>query len=698
MTEDYKAKFESLHQAGHINEALALAKEQYELAPDDDFWICWLGNYLRLTGQWRAAKQHWEAKVGFLTAVHAPLLRDLGNTVLADLLSQGTMAAQQRFTFHEAATTLFVSCQLKPNAKTLNNLAVALELAGDHSGAGFAIELALALEPELPEIQGNLYILELAKQSSKEPFVATQRDQGELEWQCGSILYEQKQIFKAGTLARKALDKLAKIWDCDPSSKEIACLINELEFLPYVYHSQDHATATLQKSNELVARLDSITKLAHLQREEDIKLCTYAAFTVTGFYRSYLLQNNRQYFVKFSNSLQRCLNLAPRTSSLYPKKLPNQKIRIGIASSRIKNFNGVVGTLKWFENLSKNEYEFFIYHMTTSGESDNDLVTNRFSELGDYKLLHITPDSLSAKVEFLRKDNLDALFILDIGMDILNRILSLVRIAPLQCLSWGHPDTTGSSCMDAFLSGAAMEPENGQEHYSEELIALPNLGWNLEPPEAPDPANYFKLDEYSPEGCTTRLGSLQSLFKYAPKYDNVFRQILKQSPGAHLFFISCDNTQQDGILLKRLEDNDNELKGRIHCLPRMPDPQYISLFAQLDVNLDSLGWSGGFTSQRAFVMGCPTVTFAGELMRGRHTMAMLQIMGLDELIAHTEADYIAITLRLIREPEFRSDVSERIRENSHKLFNDMSCVEALDKFLKQRVAANRAKAATQSCT
>jgi predicted O-linked N-acetylglucosamine transferase (SPINDLY family) len=97
-------------------------------------------------------------------------------------------------------------------------------------------------------------------------------------------------------------------------------------------------------------------------------------------------------------------------------------------------------------------------------------------------------------------------------------------------------------------------------------------------------------------------------------------------------------------------------------------------------------------------MGCPTVTFAGELMRGRHTMAMLQIMGLDELIAHTEADYIAITLRLIREPEFRSDVSERIRENSHKLFNDMSCVEALDKFLKQRVAANRAKAATQSCT
>jgi predicted O-linked N-acetylglucosamine transferase (SPINDLY family) len=188
------------------------------------------------------------------------------------------------------------------------------------------------------------------------------------------------------------------------------------------------------------------------------------------------------------------------------------------------------------------------------------------------------------------------------------------------------------------------------------------------------------------------------LFKYAPKYDNVFRQILKQSPGAHLFFISCDNTQQDVILLKRLEDNDNELKGRIHCLPRMPDPQYISLFAQLDINLDSLGWSGGFTSQRAFVMGCPTVTFAGELMRGRHTMAMLQIMGLDELIAHTEADYIAITLRLIREPEFRSDVSERIRENSHKLFNDMSCVEALDKFLKQRVAANRAKAATQSCT
>ena len=67
---------------------------------------------------------------------------------------------------------------------------------------------------------------------------------------------------------------------------------------------------------------------------------------------------------------------------------------------------------------------------------------------------------------------LDILFYQDIGMEPFSYLLALARLAPVQCVSYGHPDTTGIPNMDYYVSNDLYEPPGAAEHYSERLVEL----------------------------------------------------------------------------------------------------------------------------------------------------------------------------------------------------------------------------------
>src|SRR5712691_10277764 len=80
-------------------------------------------------------------------------------------------------------------------------------------------------------------------------------------------------------------------------------------------------------------------------------------------------------------------------------------------------------------------------------------------------------------------DRLDVLIHLDIGMPPADIRLAGLRLAPVQCVTWGHPTTTGLPTVDYFLSSALMELAEGTQHYTEKMVPLPGLSiWYDEPP------------------------------------------------------------------------------------------------------------------------------------------------------------------------------------------------------------------------
>jgi protein O-GlcNAc transferase len=72
-------------------------------------------------------------------------------------------------------------------------------------------------------------------------------------------------------------------------------------------------------------------------------------------------------------------------------------------------------------------------------------------------------------------------------------------------------------------------------------------------------------------------------------------------------------------------------------------------------------------------------------MRGRHSAAILQMMGVTDSIAATVDDYIAIAARLANNPAERAALRARMRDNQHKVYRDRACITALEDFLERAV-------------
>src|SRR6185312_13619446 len=82
----------------------------------------------------------------------------------------------------------------------------------------------------------------------------------------------------------------------------------------------------------------------------------------------------------------------------------------------------------------------------------------------------------------------------EVGMDAVTAKLAAQRLAPVQCNSWGHPDTSGFPTLDYYLSSELMEPSESQAHYTERLVQLPNLSIYYEPLDLqPIPISRAKL-------------------------------------------------------------------------------------------------------------------------------------------------------------------------------------------------------------
>ena len=70
-------------------------------------------------------------------------------------------------------------------------------------------------------------------------------------------------------------------------------------------------------------------------------------------------------------------------------------------------------------------------------------------------------------------------------------------------------------------------------------------------------------------------------------------------------------------------------KAGDHCVfvPRMSPHRFVAAIGQCDIVLDSIGWSGCNSTLEGLAHDTPIATMSGSLMRGRHTTAILKMMG-----------------------------------------------------------------------
>ena len=113
-----------------------------------------------------------------------------------------------------------------------------------------------------------------------------------------------------------------------------------------------------------------------------------------------------------------------------------------------------------------------------------------------------------------------------------------------------------------------------------------------------------------------------------------------------------------------------------------PKASFYGFMNHADVFLDTIGFSGFNTAMQGVECGLPIITREGRFMRGRLASGILKRMGLQELIAHNEEDYVNLVVKIVNDQHYNLLVRNKIKENSHFLYNDLEPVRALEGFFK----------------
>jgi protein O-GlcNAc transferase len=360
----------------------------------------------------------------------------------------------------------------------------------------------------------------------------------------------------------------------------------------------------------------------------------------------------------------------------------DSRLRVGFLSAYFRNHT--IGRL----NIGRIEkFDRSRFHVTVcSASTGTDEFSARFLSAAD-RFVRI-PREVKAAIDTIEKLDLDVLVFADVGMDSLCSTLAFSRMAPVQCVTWGHPETSGSQMMDYFLSSELLDDEASQSHYTERLVRMPLTGTYYERPPVPSITQNVRSRLGLPEG-----GNLyacpQSLFKFHPDDDQVLRRILEADPNGTLVAIQGRVTEWTARLKSRWHITLPNVQDRITFLPALSHEDYLRLLHECDVMLDPLHFGGGNSSYEALAMGTPIVTLPSNFLRGRITAGLYRKMQMMDCVVDSADDYVSLAVKLAGNREFRRAISEKINGGASVLFEDMNEVRCLEDALLECVACGR---------
>jgi hypothetical protein len=291
-------------------------------------------------------------------------------------------------------------------------------------------------------------------------------------------------------------------------------------------------------------------------------------------------------------------------------------------------------------------YRLALFHLGRKGEPDARL----FDEVH-----RIDPDRDGLFGPLLDND-FSAVIYPDAGLSWQGVCLANVRIAPVQLAMLGHSVSTFGAEVDYFVSGADVEPpDHPERNYSERLVLLPGCGAVHERPD------------YTPAG---RRKSTDSVLINAPwnaqKVNHAFaltlRELVRRSerPVRLRLFAGASLSRQNDYLpfVRDLE----ALLGPQHVevLTALPYPDYMALMEEGDLTLDSFPFGGCNTVADSLFLHKLTVCREGDAWFNRIGPRMLRMVGLPELAAGTDGEYVEAALRLIRDDAYRSGLQAHL--------------------------------------
>ena len=333
---------------------------------------------------------------------------------------------------------------------------------------------------------------------------------------------------------------------------------------------------------------------------------------------------------------------------------PERRLRIGYVSPDFKEHAMSRFTIPLLQNHDHQQFEIFCYSSADKPSQETALIRG-FADV--FREVATLDDA--ALSEVIRRDQIDIL--VDLTMHLIGcRLLAFARRpAPVQICWLAYPGTTGLETMDYRLSDPYLDPIDESTYsrlaYSEETIRLPDSFWCYDP--------LTVVPSVSPLPALARgritFGSLNHFRKLNDGVLRLWARVLSAVPESRLMLVAPEGSARDRV--RSFFEEAGVKHDRIEFVGRCARLDYLSRYREIDIGLETFPYNGQTTSLDAWWMGVPTVTLVGETVVGRAGVCQAMNLGLPELIATTEEQYLQAVTSLANDLEHLSELRRTLR-------------------------------------
>ena len=559
--------------------------------------------------------------------------------------------------------------QIKSNyAEAYNNLGITFRMLNKINESIDNYQRAIEIKPDYAEAYNNLgnvlqsidkideAILNYVKAIKINPnFAETYNYMGNLLRQIGRVKEAQKYFKKLINLKPDDIEHKIN------SALSMSPVVQSVEEINY-YRS------------EYEKGLESIKKYKFI-REKPANF-----INLHLFHLAYHTKNNLEIMNKTSASFRKIIPSINYVSKNIKKLEKQKKIKIGFISEFLtahtigKLFGGLI------KNIDRKKFDIIIFH---TSKTKNSLIKNEIDQSAN-KIVNLD-SKIKEQQQQVEKESLDIIFYPDIGMSPTTYFLAFSRLAPVQIVSWGHPETTGIDTIDYFLSSTLLETDKIVKKYSERLICLSQFPLYYKPPQnlglLKNRTHLLLPEKNRLYGCP------QSLFKLHPDFDVILAKILEQDPDANVVLIGKEGLDKfwSDNLKKRWSKNFPVLKKKVLFTKRLPLLDFISLCNCVDVLLDPIYFGGGNTFLESMIVGTPTVTMPGTHLKANITAAAYKQMKISNPpIVKNSKEYINLAIELAKNQKKNHALREDSKIAANKyLYKNLKTLRGFERFLEK---------------
>ena len=375
-----------------------------------------------------------------------------------------------------------------------------------------------------------------------------------------------------------------------------------------------------------------LKKIIDMNNKDIGAICAYI------YFNCYRRNWDQKKFFKFSQILNQNLPLYPSDKLNNITDIKNKKINLAFFSSDIRSRHAVTFFLKTvLIDYDKDKFEIFLYLNNKEDET-----TKKFKNYIP-KTKNVMNLSDIEAINTIRNDKIDIMINL-MGVSSENRLqLFKNRLAKKQVLWCGYNNTTGIDQMDYLISDKNSIFESEKNLYTEKIIYLKDI-WSCH-------SGFSRKREFNEAPMIKNeyitFGSFNNFRKINDEVINAWSTILKQVPNSKLILTPSD-TASSHLISDKFDKKGvlNSIKFQSHI---KNFNEHLDQYNKIDIALDTFPYNGVTTSFESIWMGVPVLTIKGYNFISRAGESINKNLGLDQLIAENENDYIEKAIFLSKE-------------------------------------------------